>query len=196
MEASEEASAAFGHLGDLLSAFDDDDYDNILGDEDARSRADSSPGKAKKARKAQQLPDKFGLVYKRGVDLYLNGDHEEALEVFLEISHGVKNYAPLYNQMADCYQCLGRIEEAFESCKKAVNIDVQYLEAWARYVELAELMDSEELVHGLKKYIRLNLEKGDTSVLQHIRRLIELLEVSSSLKLLAWMVCILLSAFD
>ncbi|OWA52247.1 hypothetical protein BV898_16705 [Hypsibius exemplaris] len=171
---------AFSHLGDLLSAFDDDDYDNILGDEEPRTRGETSPERARKARRAQSLPEKFTLLYKRGADLYLDGEHEEALETFMEISHGVKNYAPLYNQMADCLQCLGRMEEAFEACRQAVAVDAGYLEAWARYVELAELTDSADLVHGLKKYIRLNLEKGDTSVLPHIRRLIELLETDKT----------------
>ena len=180
----EPSDARFGHLGDLLSAFDDDDYDNISIAADESETGSQTPGPSsgaihpKNKRKAQTLSEKFSLIYRRANDLYMDDQFEPALETFLEIAHGVKNYAPLYNRIADCHQSLGRTEEAFQACKTAVEIDGGYSEAWGRYVELADTMDaSGELLLGLKKYIKLSLQKGDMSVLPQLRRLIELLQV-------------------
>ena len=168
-------------IDELFETFDDDDYGNILDNESAKSMisaADSAAlSKKRKSRKMQQLPDKFQPMYQRATGLYLDGKYEEALPVFAEIASASKSYAPVHNFMADCYENLNRSQDAFESCKKAVQIDPCYLEAWARYIRLAERIDADTLLSGLVKYVQLSSEGENLASLSMLRRLVDILQV-------------------
>lgn len=108
-------------------------------------------------------------------------DHEDALKLYKDIAKDVKNYAPVFEIMADCHQAAGRLEEAFECSKKAIAIDPRYVEAWNRFLDLADATCSDDdILKGLKAIVRLNITSLEL-VIPQLRRLILLLDVSSSL---------------
>ncbi|GAU92182.1 hypothetical protein RvY_04295 [Ramazzottius varieornatus] len=166
-------------IDELFEEFDDDDYGNI-DNESARSMVSAAESAARankrKSRKMHTLPDKFQPIYQRATSLYLDGKYEEALTVFAEIALAAKSYAPVHNFMADCYENLGRSNDAFESCKKAVQIDPTFLEAWARYIRLAERIDADTLLSGLVKYVQLSSEGDNLASLPMLRRLVDILQ--------------------
>ncbi|XP_055333337.1 uncharacterized protein LOC129584929 [Paramacrobiotus metropolitanus] len=181
------AAAVSGRMSSVLEVFDDEDYggfeeeddefDDAKAEKDAPSAMDESNQKVKKL---PQLPDMFAMVYKRSTDLYLEKDYHGALQIFKDIAKSVKNYAPLHDIMADCYQNLGKPHEALSCCKAAVKLHPRYIEAWNRYAEVADILeDDEEQIHALKHIIKMNVGNL-ANVAVELRRLLSLLDPSEA----------------
>jgi len=117
--------------------------------------------------KGKYLDNEVRNLYLNGKEEFENGRYEEALKFLEPFVEKVKTFADVYNIMGICYHQLGKIEEAINAFKMALNINPRYSEPLLNLsitlTEIGRYDEAKEIYTSLKGKIK---EESDRAPIQ------------------------------